>query len=371
MVNFSFQPILEPEAGSIFSGDEDSQRCDMRKCHDLSFWAFWLHHFQLTHRQLTHTHTHSWLAHTHTHNILTHTHTRNILTDNLLTHNWLTHTTYSHTQHTHTHATYPQTTYLHTTDSHTTYSHTTCSHTTCPHTTCSHTTYSHITCPHTHTHSWWHRPSLCVAGVALGNIDVHSAWQAWHLQHWAGSGGALGSQWTLLSPRLFAWQAWHLATSTSTLRGRRGTWRHRRAFCVAGVALTALGWLRWRAWATSTSTLRGRRGTWRHRRAFCVAGVALTALGWLRWRAWATSTCTLRGRHGTWRHRPPLCVAGVARGDIDVHSAWQAWHLRHWAGSVARLGDSFVWQAWHVATSTCTLCGRRGTYGPGLARALN
>ena len=66
--------------------------------------------------------------------------------------------------------------------------------------------------------TWRHRPSLCVAGVALhlatstvtlrgrrgtalGDIDRHFAWQAW----------------------LLAWQAWHLATSTYTLRGRRGT----------------------------------------------------------------------------------------------------------------------------------------------------
>jgi len=84
--------------------------------------------------------------------------------------------------------------------------------------------------------------------MALGDIDVHSAWQAWHLWHWAGSGGALGSRLALLSPRLFVWQAWHLATSAFTLCGRRGTWRHRRAFCMAGVALMALGWLWWRAW---------------------------------------------------------------------------------------------------------------------------
>ena len=31
-----------------------------------------------------------------------------------------------------------------------------------------------------------------VAGVALGDMDLHFAWQAWHLWHWAGSGGALG-----------------------------------------------------------------------------------------------------------------------------------------------------------------------------------
>ena len=63
-----------------------------------------------------------------------------------------------------------------------------------------------------------------VAGVALHDIDLHFAWQAWHLWHWTGSGGALGSQLTPLSPRLLAWQAWHFATSTFTLRGRRGTY---------------------------------------------------------------------------------------------------------------------------------------------------
>ena len=52
--------------------------------------------------------------------------------------------------------------------------------------------------------------AVCVAGVALGDIDLHFAWQAWHLatstcilrgsrgtygRHWAGSGGALGPVW--------------------------------------------------------------------------------------------------------------------------------------------------------------------------------
>ena len=67
------------------------------------------------------------------------------------------------------------------------------------------------------------------------------------------------------TPPLFAWQAWHLATSTVTLRGRRGTWRHGRAFCVAGVALGDIGLhFAWQAWhlATSTFTLRGRRGAY-------------------------------------------------------------------------------------------------------------
>ena len=104
--------------------------------------------------------------------------------------------------------------------SHTTCSHTTCSHTTCSHTACSHTTYSHTT-------------------------------------------------WLLATPWLFVWQAWHSATSTCILRGRRGTYS-------TGLALVArLGpvWRRCRR-----GCLCGRCGTWRHRRAFCVAGVAPTAL---------------------------------------------------------------------------------------------
>ena len=229
-------------------------------------------------------------------------------------------------------------------------------HTTCSHTTCHHKTYSHTTCHH-------------VADVALGDMDMHSPWHIGQLWHWAGSGGALGSQpWT---PRLFAWQAWHLAIPTVTLRGRHGTWRHRPALCVAGVALVALGWLWWRAWfpvdavdaaalcvagvalgdvdlhfawqarhlATWTcilrgrrntcgaglalvarlvpswrrgrcGSLRGRRGTWRHGRAFCAAGVPLMALGWLWWRAWFPVDAV---------DAAALCVAGVEPGDIDLH----------------------------------------------------
>ena len=36
-----------------------------------------------------------------------------------------------------------------------------------------------------------------MAGVALGDIDRHFAWQACHLWHWAGSGGALGFQFAI------------------------------------------------------------------------------------------------------------------------------------------------------------------------------
>ena len=186
----------------------------------------------------------------------------------------------------------------------------------------------------------------------------------------------------------FASQAWRLLTSTFVLRGRRGTWRHRPWFCVAGVALMALGWIWWRAWSPLVArgaaalcvagvaladihvALRGRRGAWRHRPWFCVAGVALMALGWIWWRAWsplvargAAALCVagvaladihvaLRGRRGAWRHRPSFCVAGVALAhinlrffvpgmalvDIDLGFAWQAWRLWHWAGSGGALG---------------------------------
>ena len=85
-----------------------------------------------------------------------------------------------------------------------------------------------------------------MAGVALGGIDLHFAWQAWHLSYWTGSGGgawvsvdavvaaAVGVAGVALCDIdfHFVWQAWHLATSTFTLRGRRGTYR-------TGLALVA------------------------------------------------------------------------------------------------------------------------------------
>ena len=110
-----------------------------------------------------------------------------------------------------------------------------------------------------------------MTGVALGDVYLCFAWQAWPLWCWAGSGGALGPD----------WQARHLATYPFVLRDRRGTWRRIPSFCVAGVALMALGWLWWRPWTL-------------------VAGDATA-----------------------------LCVAGVALGDISLRFAWQAWHLWH------------------------------------------
>ena len=79
------------------------------------------------------------------------------------------------------------------------------------------------------------------------------------------------------------WQVWHKLTSTIVLRGRHGTNSHLPSFCVAGVALMALG---------------GALGLGlvaRDAAALCVAGAAQT------WQVWhkLTSTIVLRGRRGT------------------------------------------------------------------------
>ena len=79
--------------------------------------------------------------------------------------------------------------------------------------------------------------AFCVAGVALGDMQLH-----------------------------FAWQAWHFETSTFVSRGRRGTYG-------TGLALVAHSVLR--CGRGRRGFLRGRRGTWRHVAALCVAGVAL------------------------------------------------------------------------------------------------
>jgi len=113
-----------------------------------------------------------------------------------------------------------------------------------------------------------HRFSLCVAGVALGDMDVHSAWQTGHLSYWAGSGGALGLGLAPWSAAVcvagvalrdidlhFAWQAWRLATWTCILRGRRGT--HRTGLSSGGaLGLGLAPWspppFAWQAWNFAT-----------------------------------------------------------------------------------------------------------------------
>ena len=101
-----------------------------------------------------------------------------------------------------------------------------------------------------------------------------------------------------MTPRHFAWQAWHLVTSTFVSRGRRGTISHPPSFCVAGVALMALGG---------------------------ALGPALVA-----------------------RDAAALCVAGVALGDIYVRFTWQAWHnLTSTFVLLGRRGAHGIgWHAW-------------------------
>ena len=157
-------------------------------------------------------------------------------------------------------------------------------------------------------------------------------------------GGALGLAWSPVTPgmpRHFAWQAWHKITSTVVLRGRRGTNSHPPSFCVAGVALMALGGALGLAWSPVTPGT-PRHFAWQawqatnsHPPSFCVAGVALMALGGALGLAWSPVT------------------PGTPR-----HFAWQAWHK---LTSTRR----FAWQAWHKLTSTVVLRGRRGTHGTG------
>ena len=210
-----------------------------------------------------------------------------------------------------------------------------------------------------------HPPSFCVAGVALMAL-----------------GGALGLAWAPVTPRHFAWQACHNLTSTFVSRGRRGTNSHPPSFCVAGVALMALGGALGLAWApvtprhfawqachnlTSTFVSRGRRGTTSHPPSFHGAGVALMALGgvlglaWapvtprhFAWQAWhkLTPSVVSRGRRGTTSHPPSFHVAGVAQTHIHRRLAWQAWYRWHW---VARL--DWLGRPWRRGT----LRGRRAT----------
>ena len=183
-----------------------------------------------------------------------------------------------------------------------------------------------------------------MTGVALGDIHLRFTWQAWHLVTSTfvsrGRRGTYGTGRALVAHRVLSWRRGR----RGSLRGRRGTWWHPPSLCVAGVAIGDIHLhFAWQAWhlATSTFVSRGRRGTLSHPHSFHVAGVALTALGGLWWRTGFSADAV---------DAAALCVAGVALGDIHLHFAWQAWHLRH-----------FAWQAWQLVTSTFTLRGRRGT----------
>ena len=124
-----------------------------------------------------------------------------------------------------------------------------------------------------------------MAGVALDDMDCYFAWQAWHLWHWVGSGGALGQPWRRDAAAFcvagvalrdiclhFVWQAWHFVTSTFDPP----------SLFVAGVALDDMdfyfAWQAWHLWHWVGSS--GALGQpWRRdAAAFCVAGVALDDL---------------------------------------------------------------------------------------------
>ena len=214
------------------------------------------------------------------------------------------------------HTAYPPTTHSHTTYPHTTYSHTQLTHTQLTHTQLTQTQVTHTQLTHTQQAwhlvtstvtlrgrrgtygtglvlvsrlgpggrrgrrgtlrgrrgTWWHGPSLCVASVALGDSDLH-----------------------------FAWQAWHLMTSTFTLRGRCGTYGTGLVTRLVAVALGDIDrHFAWQAWHL-----------WWHRPSLCVAGVALMALGWFCWRAWVPVGAVF----AAWQE---------ALGDSDLRFAWQA-----------------------------------------------
>ena len=140
-----------------------------------------------------------------------------------------------------------------------------------------------------------------VAGVALGDIDLHFvagvALVAAPVARWASFGAVVVAAVCLAGVALddidlhFAWQAWHQATSTYSLHSRRGTWRHRRAFCAAGMG--------------SDSALGPCLAPWSPPLLACMAGVALGNIDvHPASQAWhlATSTFSSRRGHGTWRH---------------------------------------------------------------------
>eukprot|EP00435_Cladocopium_sp_Y103_P017146 s1999_g4.t1 len=143
----------------------------------------------------------------------------------------------------------------------------------------------------------WH---LATSAFVLCGRRGTWLWQAWHLRHWAGSGGGFGCSWCPVAPRLFCvadvalgdislrsvWQAWPLATSAFVLCGRRCTYG-------TGLALVA------EVPCGAAPLLRGMRGTWRHPPSFCVAGVALGDIYGF-------------GRRSNWRSMRPACARACA-----------------------------------------------------------
>ena len=303
-------------------------------CHTPSFTHNFVTHHLCHTPSFTHTifHTHNFVTHPLSHTTLSHTLFHKQLSQlwhiPLFTHH-LSHTTYTHhLSHTHNFVTHSL--------SHTIF-----------HTHTPSFTHNFVTHNLSHTHT-----QLCVAGKALRVLDVPFAWQACRLVtfpfHLRGRHGTCCTWLALGSPLVFrgaaplclagvalgdidvpfAWQAW-LVTAT----------------CV------------WQAWHLLQSADSGGRA-WSPLVAqgaapLCMAGVALVALGWLWWRAW--SPLVARGA-------APLCVTGVAFGDIDVPFAWQAWHFVtltfHLRG---RRGTCCTWLALVARLVAVSGPGRRAT----------
>ena len=138
-------------------------------------------HTQLLSHHLSHT---TFVTPSSTHNFVTHHLSHNFVTRRL-SHTTLSHTVF-HTQLCHTHT--PS--FTHNFVTHRSFTQNFVTHR-LSHTTLSHTVF-HTQNYHTHTHRLSHTnlshtifAALCVAGVALGDIDLR-LWQVWRLWHWAG-----------------------------------------------------------------------------------------------------------------------------------------------------------------------------------------
>ena len=171
----------------------------------------------------------------------------------------------------------------------------------------------------THGTAWVARLGLLWWVARLGPLwsrvtPRHFAWQAWHLV--TSTFVSRGRRRTVSHPPSFCVAGRALMALGGAL-GPALVARDAAALCVAGVALGDI-YVRftWQAWhnLTSTFVLRGRRGTITHPSSFCVAGVALMALGGALGPALVA------------RDSAALCLAGVALGDIYVRFTWQAWH---------------------------------------------
>ena len=144
-----------------------------------------------------------------------------------------------------------------------------------------------------------HRPAVCIAGLALGDIDLAFAWHAFRGRRCVAD-VTLGN-----IDFYFVWQAWHLVIFIFTLYSRRGTWRHRPSIRVADMALDDIDLhFTWKAWRLVTFTL------------LCAADVFFMVLGQLLfW--WCVSLVCLIGLALGNKYPLRVYVIGMMFGVID------------------------------------------------------